>query len=379
MDWTTQVYIFFMKNAWLPIVLGCLLLAAFIAAMILLPTKRRLVKMVGFYTLMGVLFFIALFYFCLLESHWMMIIPVYSTVLIALYGTAQFFLKDETWKKRINLIGLYTIMAHLAVFMFFPFLYMIFKSFMDTTESNTAAFFPTTWHPEVYSDMFTSAEIDFVGGFGNTIAVMLLSTVGTVVSACMCAYGFGRGKFHGKGLCFTVMMATIMLPGIVTQVPLFIMFDKIFGWRNTWLPIAIPCWFGGGAMNIFLALQFVRGISREMDEAAKIDGAGRMRIFFQIILPLLKPIIIFMVINCIMGYWKDFDGPLMYIANTPEAKNWQPLALKIYYMQQIDNSTYNGANYQMAAGFVMTVPMIVIFFIFQRQLVDGVMMGGVKG
>ena len=142
------------------------------------------------------------------------------------------------------------------------------------------------------------------------------------------------------------------------------------------LPLIIPSFFGGGALNIFLANQFVRGISRELDEAAKIDGAGRLRIFFQIILPLLKPVMVYMAVNCIMGFWRDFDSALIYIGS--QAKEWHTLALSIYYNTSIDGAALSYPQYQMAAGVIMVIPMAIVFLVFQKQLVEGVVMTGGK-
>ena len=379
MDFIIQLYIFFTANWWLLLVIAALLIGGFIAAVLLVPNKR-LVKIIGFYVLMGILFLVALYIFILYNSHWLLFIPVYGTVLVAAYGSAKMFVNNPTAQKYINLVGMYVILIHLALFFFFPFLFMFFKSFMSQKEAlgvGGVVFVPSQWHFENYTALFgANSNVSIFTGFLNTLIVIIFATVGTVVSSCMCAYGFARGKFRGKGVCFTVMMATIMLPAMVTQVPLYILFDQVLNWTDTLLPLIIPAFFGGGALNIFLANQFVRGISRELDEAAKIDGAGRLRIFFQIILPLLKPVMVYMAVNCIMGFWRDFDSALIYIGS--QAREWHTLALSIYYNTSIDGAPLSYPQYQMAAGVIMVIPMAIVFLVFQKQLVEGVVMTGGK-
>ncbi|MBQ9118073.1 MAG: carbohydrate ABC transporter permease [Clostridia bacterium] len=383
MDFIIQCYILFANNWWLPLLLTVAFVGAFIALLKVVKNKK-IVKLAFFYALMVILFIVTLFLFLLHNSYWLMFIPVYSVVLITAYGSAKFFVNNPKARKIIDTAALYTLLVHLAAFFLFPFLYMVFKSFMSQSEAmgqinpdgtGGAVFMPSIWHAENYAVLF-GGKIDILTGLWNTLCVIVIGTVGTVVSSCMCAYGFARGEFRGKGFWFTFMMATVMLPAMVTQVPLYILFDQVLHITNTWIPLVIGAFFGGGALNIFLANQFVRGISRELDEAAKIDGAGKMRIFFQIILPLLKPIMIYMAVNCIMGYWRDFDTALIYIGNTYE--EWHTLALSVYYQTTISGGQYSYPQYQMAAGVIMTIPMAIVFLVFQRQLVDGVSMTGGK-
>ena len=273
---------------------------------------------------------------------------------------------------------IYFVLCFFALFFLFPFAFMFFKSVMGDLESvgmPYVRFLPSEWHFENYAKVFDASFLRF---FRNTMIVVVCNMIGVPLAACLCAYGFARGKFRGKDFWCLLVLATIMLPGAVTQVPIYILF-KSMGMTGTLLPLIIPNLFGGGALNIFLVRQFVRSLPRELDEAAVIDGAGRPRIFFTVILPLLKPIIIYIMINTFITSWRDFDSALVYIGNTASSREWQTLALGIYYKFLIRGSTDVYPNLQMATGVIMVIPVAVLFLIFQRQLIDGVVLTGVKG
>lgn len=281
-------------------------------------------------------------------------------------------------KKNVQKTLIYVLLVLLAAFFLFPVVFMLFKSVMSPQESigtPYVKFFPSSWHFENFAKVFDS---EIVRMFFNTIILIVCNVTGTILSACCCAYGFARGKFKSKGFWFAVMLSTIMLPAMVTQVPLYVLFSQL-KMTGTLLPLIVPSFFGGGALNIFLTYQFVRGISKELDEAAVIDGANRFYIFIRIILPLLKPIIIYILINVVINCWREFDSALIYIGNTAKSKQWQPLALGIYFKFLISGSEDSYPCYQMATGVLMTAPMAILFFIFQGQLIDGIQMGAVKG
>lgn len=273
---------------------------------------------------------------------------------------------------------LYLVLVVFGLFFLFPFVFMFFKSVMSDLESvgmPYVRFFPTEWHFENYAKVF---DADFIRYFRNTLIVVVCNMIGVPLAACLCAYGFARGHFRGKNVCFMFVLSTIMLPAAVTQVPVFILF-RMFNMTGTLLPLIIPNLFGGGALNIFLARQFIRSLPKELDEAAVMDGAGRLRIFFSVIIPLVKPIIIYIMVNTFMSCWRDFDAALVYIGNTASSREWQTLALGIYYKFLIRGTTDVYPNLQMATGVIMVIPVAVLFLIFQRQLIDGVVLTGIKG
>ena len=273
---------------------------------------------------------------------------------------------------------IYAVLIFFSLFFLFPFAFMFFKSVMGDLESvgmPYVRFLPSEWHFENYASVFDASFLRF---FRNTMIVVVCNMIGVPLAACLCAYGFARGRFRGKNFWFLMVLATVMLPGAVTQVPIYILF-KSLGMTGTLLPLIVPNLFGGGALNIFLVRQFVRSLPKELDEAAVIDGASRPRIFFTVILPLLKPIIIYIMVNTFMTSWRDFDSALVYIGNTASSREWQTLALGIYYKYLIRGSTDVYPNLQMATGVIMVLPVAVLFLIFQRQLIDGVVPSGVKG
>ena len=273
---------------------------------------------------------------------------------------------------------IYAVLIFFSLFFLFPFAFMFFKSVMGDLESvgmPYVRFLPSEWHFENSASVFDASFLRF---FRNTMIVVVCNMIGVPLAACLCAYGFARGRFRGKNFWFLMVLATVMLPGAVTQVPIYILF-KSMGMTGTLLPLIVPNLFGGGALNIFLVRQFVRSLPKELDEAAVIDGASRPRIFFTVILPLLKPIIIYIMVNTFMTSWRDFDSALVYIGNTASSREWQTLALGIYYKYLIRGSTDVYPNLQMATGVIMVLPVAVLFLIFQRQLIDGVVLSGVKG
>lgn len=188
--------------------------------------------------------------------------------------------------------------------------------------------------------------------------------IGTVFSSALCAYGFARFRFKGKRFLFLVLLATMMLPGQVTMIPMFIMFKEA-GWVDTFLPLIIPSFFGGGAFNIFLIRQFMRGIPRDLDEAAFMDGASRWGIFTRIMLPLSKPPLIAVSIFTFMGVWNDFQGPLIYLNTNTK----YTLALGLSMFKGLYNVEWNML---MAATVLIMLPAIIVFFFLQKYFIEGI-------
>jgi multiple sugar transport system permease protein len=198
-----------------------------------------------------------------------------------------------------------------------------------------------------------------------------LGTIFAVISSAIVAYGFARMRFRGRNFWFTCMILTIMLPSQVQLIPQYILFNKL-GWINTYLPLLVPR-LGGQAFFIFMIMQFIRGIPRELDEAAEMDGAGRVRIFFSVILPLIKPALITASIFSFYWIWEDFQAPLIYLSDP----KLYPVSLALRAMSDPNSVTNWGAIFAMAT--VSLIPVIVIFIFFQRYLVQGISTTGLKG
>jgi ABC-type glycerol-3-phosphate transport system permease component len=207
--------------------------------------------------------------------------------------------------------------------------------------------------------------------FVNTATITISATFGQVLTASMAAYGFTRLRFPGRSLLFGVLLATMMLPGVVTLIPTFILFKEL-GWLDSFKPLIVPAYFGGGAFFIFLLRQFFRTLPPEIFEQATIDGASNYRIYAQIVLPLAKPALSTVAIFGFMSHWNELMAPLIYI-NSPE-KFTLTLGLR-RYMGLTDVRFQE----MMAMALLMTLPVLLVFFFFQQYFIEGVVMSGLKG
>jgi multiple sugar transport system permease protein len=224
---------------------------------------------------------------------------------------------------------------------------------------------------------FVSA-FEGIGGIGfptylwNSIVLAVLSVVGIVASSAMSAYAFARIQFRGRTLWFTLMIGTLLLPFHVLIIPQYILFQKV-GLVDTYVPLLLGKFLATEAFFVFLMVQFIRNIPREMDEAAVIDGAGHFRIFTSVIFPLMRPAVITSSIFAFIWSWNDFLGPLLYI-NSPE-KYPLPLALRLF----VDRTSVSDYGAMMAMSVLALLPVILFFVVFQRYIVSGVATQGLKG
>ena len=261
----------------------------------------------------------------------------------------------------------------MALVMIYPVLWMIFSSFKGNEEIfGTASLIPKQFRFDNYVRGWQGVGGQHFGVFfRNSFYYVILSTLGTVISSALIAYGFARIKFFGKKFWFACMLLTMMLPIQVVMIPQFILFFKL-GWANSFLPLIVPM-FMGVPFFIFLMVQFIRGLPIELDESAKIDGCGRWRIFYKIILPLIAPALITTTIFQFYWKWDDFLGPLLYL-NKPQMYTVS-LALRMF----ADPSTTTDWGGMFAMGTLSLLPILVIFLIFQRYLVEGISTSGLKG
>ncbi|MBN1400048.1 MAG: carbohydrate ABC transporter permease [Anaerolineae bacterium] len=278
----------------------------------------------------------------------------------------------KTWR-----FLLYVLVVVLAIVFMFPYFWTIASSFKATSDLYLypPSMLPETWHPENYVYVFELHPFDL--WMRNTVIITVLSTIGTVGSAIICSYAFARLRWPGRDLIFTLTLATLMLPGEVTLVPLFLIFRNL-GWLDTWLPLFVPAYFGGGAFDIFLLRQFMRTIPRELDEAAYIDGAGRFRILMTILVPLMKPAIATLTVMHIVYKWSEFMGPLIYL-NTSELF---PVAVGLRFFEEWGKTVGMAIpqdHYLMGCCVMSTAPIIVLFFLAQNYFVQGIVMSGIKG
>ena len=208
--------------------------------------------------------------------------------------------------------------------------------------------------------------------FLNSLILAASAVIGTVLSSALAAYAFARVQFKGLGILFAAMIGTLLLPFHVVIIPQYIIFNQL-GWVDTFIPLILPKFLATEAFFVFLLVQFMRQMPRDMDEAARIDGAGHVRIFWAIILPLVKPALITCAIFAFIWSWNDFLGPLLYLTS-PE--NYPlPIALRLYN----DQSSTSDFGATVTASFLALVPVLLFFLVFQRFLVDGVATQGLKG
>lgn len=228
---------------------------------------------------------------------------------------------------------------------------------------------PFVWRN--YIDMWTYFE--FFNFLKNTLIIVVLSMAGVLITAPMVAFAFSRLRWPGRDFLFMILLGTMMLPGQVTMIPLYLLFNKI-GWINTFLPLWVPAWFGGGAFYVFLIRQFFMTIPKELEESAVIDGASFFQIYIRIMLPLITPALTTIAIFQFMGSWNDFMGPLIYLND--ETKYTLSLGLRIF--QQSTSSQQTEFGMMMAATVLMVIPVIIFFFIGQKRFIEGVVLTGMK-
>ncbi|KQY87881.1 ABC transporter permease [Paenibacillus sp. Root52] len=272
---------------------------------------------------------------------------------------------QKTWKAHLILIPF-------SLLMIYPVLWWIGASFKSTTELSSPSLWPTTWLWENYSNgwNFTS-DFTFARFFANTLMMEFWNVLGGVVTAALVGYGFGRLNFRFRNFWFSVLLLTMMLPSQVTVVPQYILFNKL-GLVDSYVPLILPHFFGGGAFFIFLIVQFIRGIPRELDEAAQIDGASVYGIFFRIIAPLIKPALVTVAIFTFLWSWDDFFSQLLYL-NSVE-KFTVGLGLRMF----IDQFEVQWGQL-LAMSLLSVVPSAIVFFIAQKHFVEGIATTGIKG
>lgn len=272
---------------------------------------------------------------------------------------------QKTWKAHLILIPF-------SLLMIYPVLWWIGASFKSTTELSSPSLWPTTWLWENYSNgwNFTS-EFTFARFFANTLMMEFWNVLGGVVTAALVGYGFGRLNFRFRNFWFSVLLLTMMLPSQVTVVPQYILFNKL-GLVDSYVPLILPHFFGGGAFFIFLIVQFIRGIPRELDEAAQIDGASVYGIFFRIIAPLIKPALVTVAIFTFLWSWDDFFSQLLYL-NSVE-KFTVGLGLRMF----IDQFEVQWGQL-LAMSLLSVIPSAIVFFVAQKHFVEGIATTGIKG
>lgn len=277
-------------------------------------------------------------------------------------------------------IAAFIVLSLISVTWIIPFFWMLATSLKAPWELVGTNFWPEEPTLEPYRTAFFDFDRlpQWIRWTWNTAVITFVAVFGKVLSTALVAYSFARLRWRGRDTLFAVVLATMMIPGVVTMIPSFIVFAKLpaFGfqgsqnWINTFLPLTVPA-FAGDAFFIFLMRQQMRGIPMELSEAAKIDGASEFRIWWEIIVPLVKPVMAVIAIFTFQAAWEDFMGPLLYL----QSENKYTLQLGLRQFEAAAGGL-PAWNEMMAASLVVMLPVIIIFLLFQRYFIEGIQISG---
>jgi ABC-type glycerol-3-phosphate transport system permease component len=266
----------------------------------------------------------------------------------------------------------YTLLILGAIAMLIPFVSMLSSSLKTDPEIQHVppSILPKTieWHN--YPDALGKEKMDLGRTLPNTVVITVCCVLGQIISSSLVGFGFARFRFRGRNALFLLMLSTMMLPGQVTMIPLFVLFRGL-GWIDTFLPLIVPSWLAG-PFFVFMFRQFFSAIPEELMEAARIDGASTLRIYWQIMMPLCGPVVAITAIYTFMNTWNDFLNPLIYL-NSPENRTLS-LALASFSGQY----GVTHVNQLMAASFITMIPCLLLFAAAQRYFVENIAMTGGK-
>jgi len=288
----------------------------------------------------------------------------------ALPADSSTFERTKKLRQIRHMLLVYALALPTAIIFVLPFLWMLSTSFKA---SNEIFIFPPRWIPDTlhfenYTEALALAPFDLY--LKNTLFVTLNNVLGNLISCTLAAYAFARLQARGKNILFLLMLATIMLPYWVTLIPQYVLFSSI-GWTNSFLPLTVPPWFGW-PFFIFLLRQFFMTLPKELEEAARLDGASTLGILWHIIVPLSKPALATVAVLAFIGNWNNFLGPLIYLRD----EDLHTLAIAVQRFRGSYGNLYY--HYMMAVAVLVVIPVIAIFFIAQRFLIKGIVMTGLK-
>lgn len=277
-------------------------------------------------------------------------------------------------REYVRLTATYLFLGLLGLVMVYPLLWLFASSFKENDNIfNSISIIPPNLNIQHYIDGWQGVgEYTFTTFFINTFIMVVPGMIFSIASCLLVAYGFARFNFPMKGILFALMMSTLMLPGSVLIIPRYMMFNQ-FGWLDTYLPFIIPTLFAGNSFFIFQLVQFFRGIPRELDEAAAIDGCGSFRTLIQILLPLCKPAIVSIALFSFIWGWNSFMDPLIYISSVKK----YPISLAL--RMTLDLGSAAAWNEVFAMSVLSVLPPIFLFFCGQKYFIQGISSSGLKG
>ena len=275
----------------------------------------------------------------------------------------------------LNTVIRYIVLFGVGFIMVYPLLWMIFATFKSNAEMfSSISLLPKEWDFSGYSDLGrkVGGQINLPRAMMNTYSIVIPKVIFTVVSATITAYGFARFNFVGKKIMFAVMMSTLFLPQVVLNAPQYVMFNQ-WGWMDSYLPIIVPSLFAVDTYFVFMLIQFLRGIPKELEEAAEIDGCNAIMRLWYVIVPMLKPSIVSCALFQFMWTSNDFMGPLIYVNKVSR------YPASIFVKMTMDADAGVAWNRILAISLIAILPSLVVFFLAQDTFVEGISAGGVKG
>lgn len=267
-----------------------------------------------------------------------------------------------------------TVLLSVAVLMLYPLLWLVGASFKSNAQIfSEVGFWPSSFDFGAYAKGWkTSTEYTFATYFANSFLITVPRIAVTVVSCVLVAYGFARFEFTGKKLLFAIMIGTMMLPQIVLRLPQYLMFKEL-GWLDTYLPLIVPSALATDTFFVFMLVQFLRGIPRDMEEAAIIDGCNALQLLWHVIVPLLKPAIISVMVFQFIWTMNDFMGPLIYLSSVENYPVSLALKMSIGATEEVEWANV------IAISVVALIPSVAVFFMAQRHFIEGASSSGIKG
>ena len=268
----------------------------------------------------------------------------------------------------------------LAVIFFFPLYWALVGALKRPNELQLIPPLLYPPQPQWYNFVEVGQVVPFFRYVWNTVIITVAGSIGGLISASFVGYGFSSFRFRGRNTLFIILLATMVLPAEVTLIPTYILFVNILGWGNTFLPLIVPHYFGGGAFSIFLFRQFFASIPKDLNDAAKIDGCGPLRYYFTILIPLSMPVVITLSILWFQFLWNDLMGPLIYLTSQ---ENYT-ITTGLLSLRSTLGGSFSlrgkATEHLLMAGSLMgMIPSIIIFFALQRYFIKGVVMTGIKG
>jgi len=274
--------------------------------------------------------------------------------------------------RRLVSVVLHGLLIAASIVMLYPLIWMLSASVRPTGEIfSSPSIIPSAISLDGFVNGWNALRISFGQFFWNSLVISVLSVMGNVMSCSLAAFAFTRMTFPGRNIAFALMLGTMMLPYHVTLIPQYILFLNL-GWVNTWLPLVVPKFLAADAFFIFLMVQFFRGIPRELDEAAMMDGCSPWRIYWRIMLPLSTPVLATAAIFTFLWTWDDFFGPLIYLSDMAD------FTVQLGLRSLVDSSGDSDWNSMFAMSVLSLLPVLIFFLLFQRMLIEGIATTGMK-